>query len=158
MKTRTLILIAFVIATSVPAAAQQARWSAEQKEVIDNILACWDAWKQAAEKNDPQIWLSRCACADDAVAWYTADGAPRDIKWHYDRQLAVTRQGSPDWVDIRPFSVNIYGDIAAVHFYAYWKSMTPSGYEVEEQKRLEVFKKINGRWTLIAGQTTPVVR
>ena len=157
MKTRIAIVIAFAIAaSSISFAAPQGRWSPEQQEVIDDIIARWDAWMEAEGKNDPEIWISRRPIAEGAVTWVTTDGAPLDIVTHHRRNWQAAHEQPATWVDLRPLSVNIYGDVAVVHFYAYWRNKTPSGSEVREQKRLEVFKKIDGKWTILAGQITPV--
>jgi hypothetical protein len=158
MKTRILVAIALIAASSTSFAAPQGRWSPEQQEVIDHIIACWNASMEAAEKNDVEIWLSRCPIAEGAVRWNTEEGAPRDIVSYARRNSKTTSGQTATWVDFRPLSINIYGDVAAVHFYAYWRDQTASGSEVRERKVLEVFKKIDGKWKLIAGQWTPVAR
>jgi hypothetical protein len=60
------------------------------------------------------------------------------------------------WVDIRPVSLTVVDEIAVLHFYGYWKAPSAEGEQVTEAKRTEVFRRIDGRWKVIAGHGTPV--
>jgi hypothetical protein len=156
MKAIIRSLIALVITTAL-FSAQPARWSAEQQEILDHITVCWNAWVEAAEKNDPEIWFKKCPVAENAAFWSTAEGAPDIDAKAMRRDWETIRKQTVGWIDLRPVSVNVYGDVAVVHFYSYWKVRTENGTETVEQKRLEVFKKMAGKWTLIGQQRTPVV-
>jgi hypothetical protein len=60
------------------------------------------------------------------------------------------------WVDIRPVSLSVVDDIAVLHFYGLWKAPGADGVQVTEAKRTEVFRRMDGRWKMIAGHATPV--
>jgi hypothetical protein len=60
------------------------------------------------------------------------------------------------WVDIRPVLLTVVADVAVLHFYGYWKTPGAEGIQVTEAKRTEVFRRIDGRWKLLAGHATPV--
>lgn len=47
-------------------------------------------------------------------------------------------------------------DVAVLHFYGYWRAPSGEGETVTEAKRTEIFRRIDGRWKLIAGHATPV--
>jgi hypothetical protein len=50
----------------------------------------------------------------------------------------------------------LFDDVAVLHFYGYWKTPGPEGEEVTEAKRTEIFRRIDGRWKLMAGHGTLV--
>jgi len=151
-----------VILVLIPFTVFAQNWTAEQKEVIEHIKGCWDAWKEAFIKKDLQIWLDACPCIEDFADWNTEDGAPAI-------GLAAEKRGlnmglysmifgeKGDWLDLRPISVKIDGDVALVHFYAIfiWENTKGEAKHIQ-QKRFEVFRRKAERWTLIGGMTTPV--
>jgi hypothetical protein len=156
MKTRIVLVFVFAFA-NISFAAQSPKWSPEQQEVIDHIIGAWNAWMEAVEKNNPEIWTARAPTIEGGASWWlTTTGAPRDIAAWFRRNIALVREEAPKWIDLRPLAVIVHGDVAVVQFYGYWQYTTKTGREVVEQKRMEVFKKIAGKWTLLAGQVTPV--
>jgi len=135
-----------------PSLAQQ--WSAEEQEVLDQLAECWDIWMEGIGSGSPERWLAECA-TPELTYWPAQDGAP--LNNEYTRRnwdmAAATDLG---WVDIRPVSLTVVEDIAVLHFYGSWKAQAPEGERVTESKRTEVFRRIDGRWKLMAGHGTMV--
>ena len=156
MKTRILSLIALAL-TSALFSAQPARWSAEQQEILNHLTMSWNAWMEAVEKNDPDIYFKKFPVDENAAFWSTTEGAPDIGAKAARRDWETIRKQDVGWIDFRPVSVNVYGDVAVIHFYSYWKVRTEKGTETVEMKRMEVFKKMAGKWTFIGQQRTPVV-
>jgi hypothetical protein len=140
---------------AVSAFAQE--WSAEQKEIIAHIKACWDGWYKGLQEKNFDLWLDVCPCEKNTYWWIAEEGAPRQImnseskKFKEGLHWQMKRQ---NWLDLRPLSIKIDGDVALVHFYAIWIHENYRG-EISqiEQKRFEVFRKKAGRWTFLGGMT-----
>ena len=58
-------------------------------------------------------------------------------------------------MSLDPITIQIFDDIAIVHFYGAWSVEGPDGRTVDERKRTEVFRKSSERWLLVAGHGTP---
>lgn len=152
-------VLPFVMILIIPFSASAQNWTPEQQEVIAQIKACWDAWRKANEQKDYTIWEKACPCIDDAPYWVTIDGAPMssDFLPRGAKGLFSWDTKRFDWLDLRPLAIRIDGDVALVQFYALWLVEDDKG-DVNriEQKRFEVFRKKNGKWTFIGGMVAPV--
>ena len=153
-------LLLFLLIFFIPFTASAQNWTPEQQEVIAHIKTCWDGWIKAFEQKDRGLWDEVCPCAEGFTLWGTHNGAPAS----YENQTRGLSGGlfsrlnkKIDWLDLRPLSVKIDGDVALVHFYAIFVVENNKG-EIarNEQKRFEVFRKKDGKWTLLGGMTTPV--
>lgn len=156
MKTRLVRIVIVLLAGVSLASAQSPKWSPQQQEVIDHIKECWNAWMDAAQKGDAEVWIARCPVASGATMWWTDGGAPSDPVAWIRRNFDMIRDEKPKWTDLVPVSVAIFDDVAIVHFYGYWQITRGGSREVVEHKRTEVFKKVRGKWTFLGGQVTPV--
>ena len=74
----------------------------------------------------------------------------------YQNQLKHLNAAAWDWIDAYPIRVRVYDDIAIMQFFGRWRVENPDGPQELQQKRTEVFRKVNGRWLLIAGHDNPV--
>ena len=147
---RSLFLIAAAFLIVAPAAAQQ--WTADQQEVISQLEECWDIWLEAASEGQPDAWLDRCT--DDFRYWGDETGAPNDAAM-LRRLWSEIVQADEHWIELRPLDVRIVGDVAIVHFYGSWNGLEGEERVTRERKRTEVFRKVDGRWLLIAGHSQP---
>ncbi len=132
-------------------------WSADEKELVAQIQACWDGWVEARTAGDVTVFESACPLGN-YVYWGTSSGAPGDIE-------ALRRNWAEEsarvkkiyWEDLRPLSIKISGDTGIIHYYAYWFSEDHKGEEnMYESKRMEAWQKQDGKWTLIGGIAVPV--
>ena len=148
---RSLTLAAALMTAPLVLEAQQ--WTPEQIEVIESLKGCWDTWMVSMRADDPSVWIDQCTDGDYTF-WWAAEGAPnnpetlrRNFEWIKGTDLG--------WSDIRPLTVKVFGDVAVMHFYGYWWAKTSDGKTLTEELRTEVFRKLNGRWVLAAGHSTP---
>ena len=154
-KTRFAILV-LAIALLLPASTQAQQWSAEEQEVLDHLVECWDIWVEGTKSGSPERWTSECSTPEQTY-WPSANGAPSYNEHERIRRNWETfSRNYPGWVEIRPVSLTVIDDIAVLHFYGSWRVRTADGETINEAKRTEVFRRIDGRWKLIAGHGTPV--
>jgi hypothetical protein len=156
MKSTSVVLCALVLILHAGSAMAQ-EWSAEQKEVIAQIKACWDANNRAHQEKNFDLFTAACPCEKDGYWWVTSEGAPRQFM-NLDARL--TTEGlywgikRANWLDLRPLSIKIDGDLALVYFYAIWIFEDyRGGITQTEQKHFEVYRKKSGRWTFLGGMT-----
>jgi ketosteroid isomerase-like protein len=155
------VVMGLLLLVLLAGSANAQEWSAEQKEVIAQIKVCWDGWVKAFEEKNYDLWAKSCPCDNNAFAWFTKEGAPTTQSEYAKRGLTFSPFPwgikKTNWLDLRPISVKIDGDLALVHFYSVWVEENYKG-EISqiEHKRLEVFRKKNGRWTLVGGMIVPV--
>lgn len=151
---RTLLLALGLLYLSASSLTAQ-HWTAEEQEIIDLNQSCWNAW--AAE--DLDAIQRTCNEHVDARGWWTSDAVP-EIGW-----LAANGQRwldafGPDdnWIywEIRPLSVRIFEDTALIHFWATDTHETNAGARTTQtRKQLNIWKRIDGRWTWIGGMAVP---
>ncbi len=151
---RALFLTLFLIPLAPhPVLAQH--WTAEEQEIIDLNQSCWEAW--AAEDLDAVRQI--CNEHQDARAWWTAEGAPQ-VGW-YEKNVdrwAAAMFPRDTWIyfEIRPLSVRIFNDTAFIHFWATHTHEDSKGdTATQTQKQLNIWQRIDGRWTWIGGMAVP---
>ena len=154
MKKASVVLCALLLVLLAGSATAQ-EWSAEQKEVIAHIKGCWDGWYKGLQEKNFDLWLNACPCEKNTYWWIAEEGTPRQMMNAESRIFAeglYWQMKRENWLDLRPLSVKIDGDVALIHFYAIWITENYKG-EISqfEQKRFEVFRKKNGRWTFLGG-------
>ncbi len=151
MRVLTLAFLALIVAP--PVTAQE--WSEDQQGLIDHIKMCWTAWVDALADETPDRFYEACPIDEKSHFWFTADGAPgtvEDVRRNWD----IIRETGDDWAGLRPVYVDIFGDVAIIHMYGYWRANMPDGLVTSEQKRTEVFQRRNGGWVFLGAQSTPV--
>lgn len=123
-------------------------WTIVQSAVIDQIKKNWDAWEAAIKQKDLNIWLKECQPTKDFVHWYGEHGSLWSLE-AIERFFAKWSKGVNDfyWENLQPSSVKIYGDVAVVYYYVMSNTQSTENKCVRvEQKRMEVFRKIGGKW------------
>ena len=146
---RVTLVLSFLVL--LPAAAQAQNWTAEQQEVITQLEECWATWVVATHQGQPDAWLDRCT--DDHRYW-GAQGAPTGearLRRIWDDVIAEEAY----WVELTPLDIRIVDNVAIVHFYGSWNVKRGEERVTEERKRTEIFRRVNGRWLLIAGHSQP---
>jgi hypothetical protein len=156
---RSTICVILSLAVIWPAATSAQSWSKEEQGLLDHIKMCWDAWMEAVDKNDPDIWLNKCGPAENASMWWTTEGVPNSpdtIKkdWESIRKWNLNLY----WVDIRPVAIRIFDNVGMAQFYGYWKVNSENGPITTEYKRTEVFTKSTDGGCSSAGRVHPPIR
>ena len=157
-------LAVFIVLTVLGTAATAQRWTSEQQEVVRHIQGCWDGWIKVYEESQSFDKWTRddCATLPDAMQWLTTDGAPTDFEMErrgLDGKIFARLMQNPQWLDVRPVSIKIDGDVALIHYYAVWVTDDPAGEASQtQQKRLEVFRKIEDQYHFLGGMVSPVAQ
>lgn len=150
MRTSLAFLVLFVL---LPASASGQQWTEEQQEVLTHIQACWDAW----ETKDFDRWVDVCRPVENVTYWWGPEGAPGNLGTR--RKAATSNWATTEieflWNEMRPVAIQMSGYVAIVHLYAYSSQMRDGERQFYEQKRLEIFRKVDGSWTFLGGMATP---
>lgn len=150
-----LVCALFLVLIAPPRSASAQEWSVEQQDVLDHIQACWDAW----ESKSYDTWTSVCRSSEDTRFWRTTLALPYDMSsmrirydawWEADPSIQIHAN------EMQPIEVQLFDDMALVYFYAHWHWSNNEGVQTVEQKRLEVFRKVDGQWTVVGGMIDPV--
>ena len=133
------------VLTAVPASAQD--WSKEQLEVWKNVQTYWDL----DAKQDLDGFMSYFH--EDYIGWSKRNAFPGDKtmakKWigesYKDSKTLIT--------DLSPLAINIFGNVAIVHYYYTQLSENKEGKRTNEQGRwTDILMKQDDRWVLIGDQ------
>ena len=152
---KLLLLVVLVTYFLLPITALAQSWTEQEQELLDHIAICWDAWLEGLEKNKPEIWVEKCNTNEKYSMWWTDQGAPEGLDV-IKRNFETFRTIDLDWIDIRPVAIKVFDNVGIVQFYGYWKAKTEDGSVTTEYKRTEVFLKVDGKWSFLGGQGTPV--
>jgi len=152
MKRLTLGIV--LVTMLWPLTLEGQSWNSEEQGVLDAMKVCWDAWKEATEQKDFDVWLSRCRPAEDYSMWWTNFSTPADSAFDR-RTFDFVSSLEENWIAFHPVAIRIHGDVAIVQFYGYWQPTVEGKQMVTEYKRTEVFLKRDGRWMFLGGQGTP---
>ena len=139
-----LILLSAFAATPVALIAQE--WSSEQQEVLDAIDACIQA------SVDRQLEVGMACTHDDFSGWRYDLPALRDKKFQ-DREQARDFDSDNQLVDfsVQPLNVQIFDNVAIIHYYGYFYVRDGNGEVVGERSRwTDVMIRDGGRWVWIS--------
>ena len=149
---RALALASLLFLMATPAVAQQ--WTAEEQEVIDTMAMCWDAWTAAIPNETTDYFFRTCQPDEDALFWWTTEGAPQSYDF-VRRNWDLISEDDDTWADIRPVAIRMFGDVAIVYLYGYWRANTADGVVITEYQRTEVYQRRDSDWIFIGAQGTP---
>ena len=152
MRFAVILAVGIVLGTPLPADAQQ--WTSEQQEVIDSLEMCWDMWVESVQEGSPDRWLDNCT--EEGFAFWWIYSSPLGEDWMRGNWDTIM-EADDKWLGLSPVWVRVYDDdFAIMHFWGYWQITEDEDRVTIEAKRTEVFHKVNGRWLLAAGHSTPV--
>lgn len=151
-----LIITAVLAATCLaPSGAWAQHWTPEEQEIIDLNQVCWEAWAAT----DLARIAATCNEHADARGWWTADVAP-EIGWmgkNAERWMEAIGS-KEEWIyfEVRPLSVRVFNGTALIHFWATRTYRDLEGnVQILSQKHLNIWQRVDGRWTWIGGMATP---
>ena len=146
MKLFLSVVLILCFLFSFPLIAQN--WTADQQEVLDQIKKGWSSWEEAVNAKDLNIWLDKFQPADDFTGWWTSDGG----LWTLEKDKRTFDSWVKDvnnfyWEGVQPLSIKVYGDVALAYFYSTYNMEDKTGKTTRmEDKRLEVYRKVDGIW------------
>ena len=146
-------LLAIALLSPSPLWAQH--WTPQEQEIIDLNQSCWDAWGA----QDLAAVRRICNEHPDGRHWVSTESAP-GIGWsekNVERHAAVFNP-LEKWLywEIRPLSVRVFDNVALIHFWATLTTRDDKGVRsTTTKKQLNIWQRINGRWTWIGGMSAP---
>ena len=146
--------VCFTMALSPFLCAQN--WTPEQLEILNKVKEGWTLWGEAVEKGDLNHWLKNFQPTDDFNGWWTSEGSVWD---HTDfdvfAKTYLNTVKATHWEAIQPQSIRIFENTAIIYYYAIYHSQDRDGkWSRNEQKRMEVHRKLNGKWRWTACMST----
>lgn len=132
-----LILSVILSVTFIVTSSNAEEWTAEQKEVWNRVVSFWEK----AKKGDYEGLQD--GIHDDAIALIPKRAAPLGkpgLESYYQNWIIY---GKPVSYELKPYSVQIFGDIAHVLYASKWQAehtYSGNGYS------LVTFKRENGKW------------
>jgi ketosteroid isomerase-like protein len=149
---KSIIACALLCLNSLAGSVHAQEWNAAQKEVWENIEAFWA--RDAA--GDVEGYLSYFH--EDYVGWNLNDPLPTDkarSRKHYEHS---SKREKTVFYDIQPVAINIFDDVAIVHYYYSYVFKDSEGKEHDRSGRwADIWMKQGDRWALIGdhgGQTS----
>lgn len=128
-------------------------WTPEEKLIIERVKTGNSSWQDAVNNKDLSIWLKAADPTDDFQAWWTNDGGLwnlDDTKRNFDYLIKDIKKRY--WITLKPISVKVYNDVAFIWFYNSFANEDLKGNTITiEEKRFEVYRKIDGKWRWSAG-------
>jgi ketosteroid isomerase-like protein len=140
--------ILLVLCIIFPFTAFAQHWTADEQEVLDQIKKGWSSWEKAVQAKDLNIWIDTFQPADDFTGWWTSDGG----LWTLNKEKRtfdnwVKNVNNFYWEGVQPLSIKVYGEVALAYFYSTYTTEDNTGKTTRtEDKRLEVYRKVDGIW------------
>jgi ketosteroid isomerase-like protein len=138
----SVFLLCFLL--SFPLTAQN--WTAEEQEVLDQIKKGWSAWEEAIKAKDLNVYLDKFKPAEDFKGWWTSLGSIWTLE-AWKRTFDKFAQDNFYWENVQPLSITVYDEVALAYYYVIYSIEDKSGKTTTmEDKRFEVFRKVDGTW------------
>ena len=153
--TPALVILALLVTAALaPLAVRAQSWSAEEQEAIDHLRGCWSTWVT----EDYETWTETCNLDPAGSYWNAAELAPNsmDTGDHYLRAIVLQGYTDSDVVawDIRPIRITSWGDVVGVYFFGVAHLRDSEGtITVVQDRRFEVLRKVDGRWSVVGGMS-----
>jgi hypothetical protein len=150
---KLIITIAALCIVLINSQVKGQNWTTQEKEIIKRVETGWSSWQEAVNQKDLSIWLTATNPTEEWTCWWTQGAVPwdlsdpkknfelftKDIKKHY-------------WIKVFPLSVKVSENVAFIWFYASYAIENKDETIVNtEEKRFEVYQKIEGQWRWSAG-------
>ena len=150
-----ILLPLFVFTYLIPTSSHAQNWTPDQQEIIDLNQACADAW------GTENVAEMRRVCNEHPAAtnWWTQLGAPT-VGWfekNGDRWVdAFLSRSNIIYAEIIPLAVSIFDNTAQIYFWVTETSEDNDGkLTTANRKQLNIWQKMDGRWTWIGGMAVP---
>jgi ketosteroid isomerase-like protein len=128
-------------------------WAPDEKLILERVKTGNSSWQDAVNNKDLSIWLKAADPTDDLQAWWSQDGGLwnlDDTKRNFEFLHKDVKKNY--WITFKPISIKVYSDVAFIWFYNYYANEDLKGNtKTIEEKRFEVYRKIDGKWRWSAG-------
>ena len=145
MLTLSIVLLPFI--------AYSQNWTPEEEIILELVKTEKSSWQDAINNKDLSIWLNAVDLTDDWHGWWTTDGG----LWNLDDTKKNFEFTSKDiakyqFINVNPLRIKVYDDVAFIWYYWIFAKEYKNGKtDFAEQKRFEVYRKVDGKWRLSAG-------
>jgi ketosteroid isomerase-like protein len=120
-------------------------WSDAQMEVLKDIEKSYEMWKN----RDAEGFLSYVH--EDYCGWHYESPVTQEkssfinmVNYYFPKTELV-------FYEMTPLKVQIFDDIAIVHYYFYFLAKDDEGKEIDSQSRYtDILMKVDGKWMLIS--------
>ena len=148
----------FAVLLLIPTSTQAQQWSAEEQEVLNHVEECFASFTEASELNDPQVWVRRCRPTDESLFWWAPNAGPISLEALLrDWELTLPKSKRFSSIGFEPMRIRLIDDMAFVYGYTSWYDEQEDGsLNYFHDKRLEVYRKQGGLWSLISIVWLPV--
>lgn len=134
-------------------AAFSQNWTPEEEEILERVKYGWSTWEQAVANKDYSIHKNAMLRPDDFRCWWTSDSylwSFEDTKSNFEFLIKDIAQFKT--IAIKPVDIQVHDDVAFIWFYAITAIENNKGItNTTEEKRFEVYRKIDGEWIWSAG-------
>ncbi len=145
------LIIVFIVLMPFGIFAQN--WTPEEQLILERVKTGWSAWQDAVNKKDFSIWLEVANPTDDWQAWLAEDGGLWSLEDTEKNFNLLTKDVVKYfWINVNPLSIKVFNDVAFIWFYALYAEEYENGStDTFEQKRFEVYQRVDGKWRWSAG-------
>jgi len=146
---KLILLFSFILPLSLFAQ----NWSSEEKIILEKVKTGWTSWEEAVNRKDRSIWLEKTNPTENWTIWVESEAGLRNKEDSNRSFESFSRKISRFyWVNINPLKIRVDGDVGYIWFYVQFRTeFNDCTITSTEQKRLEVYRKINGEWRWDAG-------
>jgi hypothetical protein len=143
-----------VLASALASSAHAQTWSPQEKEVLDHVRACWEV----IQTKNFDKWVEVCRPTPDYTVWRGHQSVPLTLEASRKNNENFWRlvKSENAWFTQRPVLIQMSGDTAVLYFYATTGAVEDGKMVVSEQKRVETFRKINGKWHVLGGMRVDI--
>ena len=147
---KKLIILSLIF---MPLCMAAQNWTPDEKVILDRVKTGNSSWQDAVNNKDLSVWLKAADPADDFQGWWSQDGGLwnlDDIKRNF--ELIIKDVKKYYWLNASPISIKVYDNVGFIWFYnTIAEEDTMGNTKMTEQKRFEVYRKIEGKWRWSAG-------
>lgn len=151
---RKIIISIFALSLIfMPLIVYAQNWTPEEEEILERVRYGWSTWEDAVKNKDYSIHLNAMNRPDDFRCWWTSNSylwSFEDTKKNFDfmiKDIAEFR-----CIAIKPVEIQVHDNVAFIWFYAETSVENNKGItSTTEEKRFEVYRKIEGEWIWSAG-------
>jgi len=146
----SMLAISLVI---MPQIFYSQNWTPEEETILERVKTGWTSWQDAVNNKDLSIWLDAADPMDDRHCWFVHEAGPRNIddaKRNF--EFRIQDLSRLHMIKLTPLRIEVHENVAFIWFYARYTTEDKNGNtSTFEDKRFEVYHKVDGKWRWSAG-------